>query len=614
MNRNRTTVLGIALATLLGVTACTAGSPPPVAGPAVGGSVTDSSSTTNSSSSSTSTQESATGSTAGSGSASGSGTPDQASGSGSAAVMQTQHRGGTLRMLWLSAGSSIDTAVDYDPNWFVLRMTADGLMAWKQVGGKAGNDLVPDLAEALPTLTNGGKTYLFKIRSGIKFSTSGEVKPSDIAYTFLRQFKIPGPGVGMYSAVVGAAACIKTPASCDLSKGVVADDAARTVTINLTAPDPDLLQKLALPFVYVVPKGTPNVDTGTKPLPATGPYMISKYEPNRSLEFVRNPNFKQWSADAQPDGYPDAISMKIGVSDEDAVTQVENNQADWAYDPPPADRLNEIATKFANQIHIDSAPITYFMAMNTKVAPFDNADVRRAVNFATDRAAVVQLFGGPKLAVPTCQILPPDFPGYQPNCPYTADPGTKWSAPDLTKAQQLVDASGTKGQKIVIVGSADDTTKAVSLYFVSLLNQLGYQASLKTLASSVEYSYVQDSRNKVQMTYSYWSPDYNAASNYLNISVGCSGFNAASTASPNLSGFCDPKIQADTEKALSLQQKDPEGANQLWAQIDKAVTDQSPQVSLFNSNRLNFVSSRVGNFQFSPAVTGYFLINQAWVQ
>ena len=606
MNRRRTITAGIALAATLVAAACTAGNPPQVGVSEVSSS--PSSSSSDASSSATATASDSNGS-AGSGLAGSIG-----SGTASPAAQQTQHRGGTLRMLWLSAGSSIDTAVDYDPNWFVLRMTADGLMAWKQVGGKAGNDLVPDLAEAMPTVTNGGKTYAFKIRSGIRYSTGGEVKPSDIAYTFLRQFKIPGPGVGMYANIIGAATCTKTPASCDLSKGVLADDAARTVTIQLTAPDPDFLQKLALPFVYVVPKGTPNVDTGTKPLPATGPYMISKYEPNRSLEFVRNPNFKQWSALAQPDGYPDAISMKIGVSDEDAVTQVENNQADWAYDPPPADRLNEIATKFPNQIHISSAPITYFMAMNTRVAPFDNADVRRAVNFATDRAAVVQLFGGPKLAVPTCQILPPDFPGYQPNCPYTADPGQKWSAPDLARAKQLVDASGTKGQKIVIVGSADDTTKAVSLYFVSLLNQLGYQASLKTLASSVEYSYVQDSRNKVQMTYSYWSPDYNSASNFLNISVGCSGFNAGSTASPNLSGFCDPKIQASTEAALAQQQTDPKKANQLWAQIDQAVTAQAPQVSLFNSNRLDFVSTAVGNYQFSPAVTGYFLIDQAWVK
>ena len=531
-----------------------------------------------------------------------------------AAADLAKHRGGTFNMIWLSAGTSIDTAVDYDPNWFVLRMTGDGLMSWKQVGGSAGNDLVPDLATTTPAPTDGGKTYTFTVRPDIKYSTGSAVKASDFVYTITREFKVPGPGVGLYAGIVGAEACITKPAACDLSKGVIADDAAHTVTFHLTAPDSAFLQKLALPFAYVVPSGTPNVDTGTTPLPATGPYLIKSFTPNRSMELVRNPMFKQWSKDAQPDGYPDAISMKIGIADEDAVTQVENGQADWVYDPPPADRLNEIATKYAAQIHINPTPNSYFMAMNTKVAPFDNVDVRQALNFATDRKAIIALFGGPRLATASCQILPSNFPGYQPNCPYTANPGTSWSAPDLAKAQALIDKSGTKGQKVVVVGTTDETTKAIDLYFVSLLNQLGYQASLKTLSASVEYSYVQDSRNKVQLSYSYWSPDYTAASNFLNVQVGCSGFHAASTASANLSEFCDPAIQAKTVTALATQSTDPTAAAALWAEIDKLTTAAAPQVTLFDSNRLDFVSTRVGNYQFSPAVTANFLIDQAWVQ
>ena len=130
----------------------------------------------------------------------------------SPAAQMAKHRGGTFNMVWLSAGTSIDTAVDYDPNWFILRMTGDGLMAWKQVGGATGNDLVPDLATAAPTPTNGGKTYTFTIRPGIKYSTGAVVKASDFAYTMTREFKVPGPGVGLYSGIVGAEACIAKPA------------------------------------------------------------------------------------------------------------------------------------------------------------------------------------------------------------------------------------------------------------------------------------------------------------------------------------------------------------------------------------------------------------------
>lgn len=566
--------------------------------------------------STTSNLKTSGGTAASSGTSSGSASSGSASSGSStpAGAGGSAHRGGTFTMSWSSSGSSIDPATDYDVNWFILRMTNDGLMTWKQVGGKNGNTLVPDLAAAIPTPTDGGRTYAFTLRKGVKYSTGAAVKASDVVASLTRQFEIPGPGVGMYASVVGADVCIKTPKKCDLSKGVVADDRTGTVTFHLTGSDPDFLQKLALPFAYVLPAGTPATDTGTKPLPATGPYIISNYAPNKSMTLNRNPKFTQWSKDAQPDGYPDSIVMKIGISDEDAVTQVENGQVDWVYDAPPADRLGEIATKYGKQIRINTTPIQYYMAMNTRVAPFNNPDVRRALNYATDRKAVVGLFGGSRLATPTCQVLPANFPGYKAYCPYTQNPGTTWTAPDLAKAKQLVAASGTKGQKVVVISSTDETTKSIDLYFVSLLKQLGYQASIRTLASSVAYSYIQDSRNKAQLSYTYWSPDYTAASNFLAISVGCQGFHPASTASPNLAEFCDPSIDALTKQAERTQLTNPNAANAIWVDVDKRTTDAAPHIELFTGNKLDFVSARVGNYEYSPAVTANFLIDQAWVK
>ena len=167
--------------------------------------------------------------------------------------------------------------------------------------------------------------------------------------------------------------------------------------------------------------------------------MITKYDPDSEMVFERNPEFKEWSAEAQPAGNPDKIVMKIGLPLEDATTQIQNGEADWMYDTPPADRLGELSEKFEQQVHINPGPQVYHMALNTRVAPFDNKDVRQALNFATDRDAVIKIFGGPALARATCQILPPDFPGYEPYCPYTQDPGEKWTAPDMAKAKELVD-------------------------------------------------------------------------------------------------------------------------------------------------------------------------------
>ena len=69
-------------------------------------------------------------------------------------------------------------------------MTNDGLVAFNQTSGLAGTQLVPDLAVSLPTPTDGGKTYVFRLRPNILFSSGRAVRPSDVRATFERDFKV----------------------------------------------------------------------------------------------------------------------------------------------------------------------------------------------------------------------------------------------------------------------------------------------------------------------------------------------------------------------------------------------------------------------------------------
>jgi len=100
---------------------------------------------------------------------------------------------------------------------------------------------------------------------------------------------------------------------------------------------------------------------------------------------------------------------------------------------------------------------------------------RQAINYAANRAAYVKIAGGPSLAVPTCQVLPPNFPAYSADCPYTAGPGhNTWTGPDLTKAKQLVQQSGTKGMKVVVNGTNDEVGKSLVAQMVTDLDAIGY--------------------------------------------------------------------------------------------------------------------------------------------
>ena len=510
---------------------------------------------------------------------------------------------------------SPDPQVNYTlQEWQFLIITHDGLVAFKRVGGAEGTKLVPDLATALPKPTDNGMTYKFTLRTGIKFSNGQTLTPQDVKATFERLFKIgDSPNAGTwYSVIQGGAACVKTPKTCSLDQGIVIS--GNDITFHLSKPDPEFLQQLAMPFTFALPANTPASHVNIPPA-GTGPYKWVQYAPTKQMRVVRNPYFKEWSKDAQPAGLPDSIVQKFGLSVEAEVTQVENGQADWIAnaDSIPSDRLNELSSKYAKQVHINPLAATWYFAFNTRVPPFNNLKARQAVNFATDRNALIKIYGGPKLAVPTCQVLPPNFPGYKPYCPYTVNPGSgKWTGPDMAKAQQLVTESGTKGAPVKVNSDTTDVDKAFGLYFIGLLNKLGYKASPQFLSNDIQYPFIQNSKNKVQFAFSDWFADYPAASDFLNILLGCGSYHPNSNSSPNIAEFCNKGIQNQMDNAATVGTKNVSQSNDIWTKVDKAVTDQAPWVAMFNPNLIDFVSGRVKGFTWSPQ--WYFLLDQASVK
>ena len=231
------------------------------------------------------------------------------------ATSVTDHRGGTLKLLAKAASGTLDPQVNYTlAYWQLYQASYDGLLAFKKAGGAEAFKVVPDIAQSIPTPTNGGKKWVFHIRKGIKFSNGKTVTPTDVSASFRRIFKVKSPTSGsFYAGIVGAKACLAKPATCTLKGGVTANNKAGTVTINLIAPDPEFKYRLAVPHASILPASSPPRDAGTKPIPGTGTYYFASYQPNKQLVLKRNPYFKQWSADAQPLGYVDQINYSYGL-------------------------------------------------------------------------------------------------------------------------------------------------------------------------------------------------------------------------------------------------------------------------------------------------------------
>ena len=524
------------------------------------------------------------------------------------------HLGGTLRVVAGDDLDSLDPGRAWSsPGWHVLSLTNDGLVTYARIPGPGGGAVVPDLAVALPVAQDGGRTYTFQLRRGVRYSTGAPIRPADFRATFERQFRAQTGLAAFAVPIRGADRCSRT--RCDLSSGIAVDDATRTITFRLSEPDPDFLYKLALPFGSVVPAGSPPVGTGARPLPATGAYRIQQYLPGREVVLVRNPHFRPWSEQAQPRGFPDRITLRLGLDPARQAAAISAGAADVMLGSPLPAALESLSRRVPLQLHSFTLPQFIGMFLNVREPPFDRVAVRRAVALAVDRTAIVELSGGSELARPTCQILPPGFPGHQPFCPYTARPNAAgvWQAPDLARARRLIAGSGTSGMRVVVGTIRDDPAKrAMGSYFVGLLNDLGYRASLRLYREHhAYYTAVGTAANHIQIGNMAWFADYQAASSFFQPLLTCASSESPPPSS-NASAFCAPEIDDQIARATSLQAANPAAAHSAWGKIDREVTLQGPLLPLVNPIGVDFVAQRVGNYQRSPALG--ILLGRLWVR
>ena len=509
--------------------------------------------------------------------------------------------GGTLRVVSVIPPTSIDPARIYPLMQALFSdNTYDTLVTFQKTGGSSGLQLVPDLALAMPTVTAGGTTYTFTLRPGLRYSTGQPVHAQDFRYAIERVLDLNPTATSFLDGIVGASACIPGKL-CNLGRGIIVNDAAGTVTFRLTTPDPDFLYKLAFEFTAPVPPYIPLRDIGQRPAPGTGPYMITRYVPGREVIFARNPYFREWSAAAQPQGSPDRIVWTFGTSLTHETAEIEHGQADWTDDALPG--VAALAARYPGQVHLHPLPEIAYVAFNTRVAPFNDAGVRRAFSLAADRNHYVALLGGPGLATPSCQILAPGIPGYRPYCPFTTDPNGSgaWVGPDLAAARRLVAASGTAGMRVEIWSDTLAPDPITAAFIVSVLRKLGYRPRLHTASFTAVVHAANNPRSHLQVTDELWYADYPSASDFFDLYFRCSAFQPHDpAATTNGAGYCNPAADRLMNRADRQQTTDPAQAAATWAAVDRRVTYDAPWVILANLNNVHFLSAQVTNYQYNP--------------
>jgi YVTN family beta-propeller protein len=519
----------------------------------------------------------------------------------------TAHRGGTLTLAVVGPEDFYDLPIRQaldpaggDGMWELQSITNDGLVTYGRSGGIASYQVVPDLAVDLPTVSDGGLIYTFQLRPGIRYSTGALVQPADIRRGIERSLELTGnePPNSYLTVIGGGASCVRAPQHCDLSQGIVTTPGSNTIVFHLTKPDPAFLNQLALPGADAVPATTPlHVKA---PLPATGPYQVAGYTTTKpeSVRLVRNPQFHEWSAAAQPAGYPDQIIERWNYSMLGAVHAVEQGRADittLGFALPTA-TLSTLQTRYPSRIYEAPLVDTLALYMNTKVAPFNNLLVRRAVNYAVDRRRLIQLVGGSIFAEPSCQVLPPGIAGYRRYCPYTRHPSASgvYNGPDLARAQSLVARSGTEGQRITAWFGATPAGVRIGDYIGSVLRRLHYRVTVKNISrTAIAYRAGRQA---------YVGGDYAEspfAGDFFSSTFTCGVYRPNNPAvNTNLSGLCSKGLDAQIARADAVQAENPAAGADLWSRLDREITDDAPWVVLHNNLFPELISARAANFTY----------------
>jgi len=476
-----------------------------------------------------------------------------------------------------------DTGIDYlDPalsytveGWGIMWNVYLPLLGYKHVNGPDGATIVPYLAQDLPKVTNGGKTYTMTLRSGLKYSDGTPVKASDFKSSIVRDFKVDSPGVGFFGGIVGS----DNAKSGDIS-GITTDDKTGKITINLTSPQGDFENILATTFAALVPPNSPDKDMSSKPLPSTGPYMIKSYKANKQAIVVRNPNFDVSMFDGNvPKGNPDRMTIDILGDPGVALQRVINGQDDYDFQQPPPDRLSSIQSKYANQIKVYTPANTYYFFMNNKVPPFDNLKARQAVEYAIDRTALVRVYGG--LGQPTENILPPTYPSYKKHDLYPFN---------LAKAKQLVAASGDKGMSVTVWNHDRGNDPKATAYLVDQLNKIGFKAKEKIINSAVYWTTVGNQATKAQIGFADWFQDYPHPLDWFDVLL--NGDRITQTHNNNYANFDDSTVNAQIE-SLKKQPSLTSSVNADWAKLDNTVMQQAPWAPFMNRQFIDFFNSDI---------------------
>ena len=504
-------------------------------------------------------------------------------------------RGGTVAVVWSDPPNSLDPAVGYNLTaWDAITQLVyfGGLMAYdKQVGGP-----VPNIAAAAPALSPDGKTLTFKLRPGVKFHNGRAVVASDFIYSWERMLNptLASWATSYLTSIVGANAVINGKAK--HLEGVEAPD-DHTLVVHLTAPDFTILNAFALPMTAPVPKEEVerlgNTKFGQTPV-GPGPFRIVSYD--SAAQTARFERFDDYMYPGLP--YLDAVTYRWGVDPSVQLLQLQNGAVDLLGPGIPSSQAAHVlATPALRALTKERpSPGNLWLTIYLDKPPFNKQQVRQALNWAVNRAAIGRVTYG--TYTPWGAPFPQQIANFKPVfTPYGYNPA---------KAKQLLAQAGyPNGFSAVLTIGSEEPYPEIAQIVQSQLAAVGVHLSLNQVSGNALLSLeaaAQKGGGHLQLDGDDWYQVQPTPADEVNALY-------TTGASSNYNRYSNPQV--DTLAAQARATFSETARNKLYAQIQQLIGEDAPFVFLLSALWLAGVGKRIHNYQYRGETYSYY--DRMWV-
>ncbi|KKJ76482.1 peptide transporter [Kiloniella litopenaei] len=431
------------------------------------------------------------------------------------------------------------------PSAHILRDLFEGLTAEHTDGS-----IIPGQAESW-TISEDGKTFVFKIRENAKWSNGDPVTAHDFVYAWQRAVA-PATGTA-YSFLLYPlenAQAISSGEEKDLSKlGVKATD-DRTLEVKLSGPAPYFLGMITHSVAYPVHKATVEAHGAnwTRPdnMVSNGAFKLQEWTPQSRIVAVKSDTY--WNKDTVK---LDKVVYYPTESQTTALKRYRAGELDWTYEVPN-DQIKWIKENLPDEFHVSNYLGTYYYGFNMTKPPFNDPKLRKAFSLAIDREILTSKIVGAG-EVPAYAFVVPGVTAYD---PVYADFKAKDQAARNAEALKLYEEAGYSKDNPIEIELRYNTSDNHKKIAIAVQNMWKKTLGAKVNLVNEEWKVYLETRKLKEATQAFragWIGDYNDPNTFLELWLSDSGLNDTGFDSPEFDSLMNQaKLEQDADKRKKL--------------------------------------------------------------